>query len=638
MERRTRMSQISWRAIGDLVLATREQPRTERETFVRQECSDPALQDTLSAIIRDAFQLIDRKDALVDVPLEIGARVGPYVVVRRLGRGGMGEVFLAGDTRLDRAVALKCLIPDPNADSDLRGRIAREARAAARINHPHVATVHDVVEHGARTFIVMEYVEGESLAAVLRRRVLPAGRVAEIGGQLASAVAAAHRAGIIHRDLKPANVQLTPDGSVKILDFGIATATVVAASGTTRTDVSVIPRQLAPAAGTPGYMSPEQMLGQPLDERSDIFSLGVVLFEAAAGRKPVDSKDLLDVLSAIVKGLPRLDVVSSGVPENLADVIATCLAFEPERRFRSAVDLQLALEKIAKSSVLESPPRSRWLAIASAVLAVPVMVWVLGALCSAAFDISLGRSGPFAAEGALAYLVWGLNSVVAPLVQVALAIIALWTAGFVLRLVAMWSPAGRRISGLQRRFRDVAERIGLNDPSVFAQALTACGIAAIALVFWRFNTLMAAWTTFISTKTIVNLAPLAPGNTDEMVMYRATLTILLLLMAAGLFRVLRLRHARQIRRARGAVVALSSVVAVILLLVEVPYRLMFKNAEPRVPLDGERCYVIGDNGSEYLVYCPGASPPRNRVVAKTVLTPDVVKSSVVESIFTPAGR
>jgi hypothetical protein len=202
----------------------------------------------------------------------------------------------------------------------------------------------------------------------------------------------------------------------------------------------------------------------------------------------------------------------------------------------------------------------------------------------------------------------------------------------------MWSPAGRRISGLQRRFRDVAERIGLNDPSVFAQALTACGIAAIALVFWRFNTLMAAWTTFISTKTTVNLAPLAPGNTDEMVMYQATLTILLLLMAAGLFRVLRLRRARQIRRARGAVVALSSVVAVILLLVEVPYRLMFKNAEQRVALDGERCYVIGDNGSEYLVYCPGVSPPRNRVVAKTVLTPDVVKSSVVESIFTPAGR
>ena len=134
----------------------------------------------------------------------------------------------------------------------------------------------------------------------------------------------------------------------------------------------------------------------------------------------------------------------------------------------------------------------------------------------------------------------------------------------------------------------------------------------------------------------MNLAPLAPGNTDEMVMYRATLNILLLLMAAGLFRVVRLRHARRMRRARGAVVALSSVVAVILLLAEGPYRLMFKNAAPRAALGGERCYVIGDSGPEYLVYCPGVSPPRNRVVAKT--DPSLKLSGVVESIFTPPGR
>lgn len=630
------MSQFSWRDIGDLVLAAREQPRVERETFVRRACRDPELQDTLSAVIRDAFRMLDREDAIVDVPLEIGARVGPYVVVRRLGRGGMGEVFLAGDARLERAVALKCLIPDPNADSDLRGRIAREARAAARINHPHVATVHDVIEHGARAFIVMEYVEGESLAAILRRRTLPPDRVAEIGRQLASALAAAHRAGIIHRDLKPGNVQVTPDGSVKILDFGIATATMAAASATTRTDVSVIPRQLAAAAGTPGYMSPEQMLGRPVDERSDIFSLGVVLFEAAAGRKPVDSKDLLDVLSAIVKGLPRLDVVASGVPENLADVIATCLAFEPERRFRSADELQLALEPIGKSATGEPREGTWWLAFAAGIAGVLLMLWALGAMSLVAFNVSLERPSAFAPESPLAHVVWGGRSLVAPLVRVALALLALWTARFVLRLLTLWPRAARRLTRTQRAFRDMADRMGLNDPLILAQSLTVCGSGAIALVVWRFNAVIVAWGTFVSRNTVVNLAPLSPGNDDEKLLYRGVLTVLLILMTAGLLRVLRLRRARRIRRGRSTVAALSAVVGIILLLGEVPYRIMWQNKAPRATFGGERCYVIGDNGRDYMVYCPDVSPPRDRVVAKT--DPSLKLSGVVESIFTPADR
>jgi serine/threonine protein kinase len=168
-------------------------------------------------------------DELAD--LNPGSTVGPYVILDRLGRGGMGQVFLANDSRLRRKVALKCLLSRRNA-RDLRSQILREARAAARITHPNVAAVHDVIEHGARVFIVMEYVEGETLSARLRRGRLPIGTVIAIGRQLASALGAAHARGVVHRDLKPANIQVALDGSVKVVDFGVAAAVAAPAPAT----------------------------------------------------------------------------------------------------------------------------------------------------------------------------------------------------------------------------------------------------------------------------------------------------------------------------------------------------------------------------------------------------------------------
>jgi hypothetical protein len=628
------MSQTSWGAIEDLVLAARERPPAERETFVRTHCADPVLQDTISALFHDAAALFTRVDA-PDVQLEAGSRVGPYIVMRRLGRGGMGEVFLASDTRLDRAVALKCLTSGAGEDLELHDLIVREARAAARINHPHVATVHDVVEDGTRTFIVMEYVEGESLAAILRAGALPADRVVEIGRQLASALAAAHRTGIIHRDLKPANVQVMGDGAVKILDFGIAAASVVATTATTRTDLSVYPRQAAPTAGTPGYMSPEQMVGLSVDERSDVFSLGVVLFEAVTGRKAVERGDPLDVLALMIKGLPRADAISSSVPDDLADVIAKSLAPDPQQRFQSATEFQAALDAIGKPSAGERRALG-WLRKAvTAFFGLFLTIWLLGILSSAAYNITLERPAAFAVEPRLAHFVWGIKSLVAPLVLAALALIATWSGRFVLRIAALWPPLDQWLTQVQRRSRAVADRLSLNDPSVLAQALTTCGILAILLIVWRFGSLISAWTAFINRTQTANLVLLGPGESDRE-LYRQLLTVLLLSMAAGLLRVLRLRRTRRIRRGRGPVVALSAIVAVILLLLETPYRIMWKNDAPRAVLAGERCYVIGDNGREYLVYCPGLSPPRNRVVAKT--DPSLKVSGVVESIFTPAVR
>src|SRR6188508_580216 len=234
------MPPLSWPQTEALITATFESPIVERERFLRDSCTDPALRDGLLALVKtgasadrtSAFRTDDDESS----GLSVGSHVGPYIVVDRIGRGGMGEVFLARDPRLDRPVALKCVLSRHTGGPDVRNRIINEARAAARITHSGIAAVHDVVEHDGRTFIVMEYVQGQNLAALLRREPMPIARVVEIGWQLADALGAAHRVGIIHRDLKPANVQVTLDGSVKILDFGIAMALASATTDRTQTD------------------------------------------------------------------------------------------------------------------------------------------------------------------------------------------------------------------------------------------------------------------------------------------------------------------------------------------------------------------------------------------------------------------
>jgi serine/threonine protein kinase len=275
-----------------------------------------------------------------------GTTVGPYVILDRLGRGGMGQVFLANDSRLRRKVALKCLLSQRNARHDVRAQVLREARAAARISHPNVAAVYDVIEHGTRVFIVMEYVEGESLSARLKRERLPIGTVIAVGRQLASALGAAHARGIVHRDLKPANIQIALDGSVKVVDFGVAAAVAIPATVTAvtagYTDTAVRGLQ----AGTPGYMSPEQLVGRDAEPRSDIFSLGIVLFELATGQRLFTDSDPLHVIAALAKPMPRADSIDLEVPRELSDIIARALETDPGQRIQSAAEFESALAEL----------------------------------------------------------------------------------------------------------------------------------------------------------------------------------------------------------------------------------------------------------------------------------------------------
>jgi serine/threonine protein kinase/Tol biopolymer transport system component len=309
-----------------------------------------------------------------------GRKLGNYEIADKLGEGGMGEVWRARDTRLGRFVALKVLPPDFAADPDRRQRFAAEARAVGALNHPNVVAVYDVGEDGSLAYMVAELVEGESLRALINRGPVGARRLSEIGAQIADGLAAAHSLGILHRDLKPENIMITRDGRVKILDFGLAKQTVHSKGDETAT---VLLSQPGIVLGTAGYMSPEQVRAEPVDPRSDIFSLGCILYELATGSRAFAGGSAAEVMSAILKDEPpALASGSLPLPPALDTIIRRCLEKRPEQRFHSASDLAFALRSM--SSLSGSQP-------AQAVTKTPQRKWIwVVALATGGFLLAAG--------------------------------------------------------------------------------------------------------------------------------------------------------------------------------------------------------------------------------------------------------
>jgi tetratricopeptide (TPR) repeat protein/predicted Ser/Thr protein kinase len=289
-----------------------------------------------------------------------GPQIGPYRVIRRLGAGGMGTVLLAEDVRLRRPVALKTISDPENVTPQARQRLLHEARAAAALSHPHIAAVHDVLDADGQIVIVFEYVEGETLAATLRSGPLPVARAVEVACELADALDAAHAHGIVHRDLKPANIALSAKGRTVVLDFGIARILPTAEGTTTLGDSASGAGGLI---GTPGYAAPEQWAGQHADARSDLYSLGVVLFEMIAGRRPFEEPDVMALGQAVVtRRAPRLSSVVR-VPHDLDVLVSALLAQGPGDRPQSAREVIEALRPI-RTGLGASPaahvPAARW--------------------------------------------------------------------------------------------------------------------------------------------------------------------------------------------------------------------------------------------------------------------------------------
>ena len=278
----------------------------------------------------------------------IGKTVGHYRITSKLGAGGMGEVFLAQDTRLERNAAIKFLPADMAADPGRRQRFLTEARAASALNHPHVCTVYDVGETDeGQPFIAMEFVEGQSLDALVKQGSLAISRVVEIAVQVADALDAAHASRIVHRDIKPANISLNARGQVKVLDFGLAKR-MPDTDGENATQDFQQTRQ-GQVLGTPNYMSPEQALGKDVDHRTDVFSLGVVLYELTTGQRPFKGGNIAEIINKIVNEQPTaIARLNYDVPPELERITLKCLQKSPDRRYQTPRELMVDLRNLAR--------------------------------------------------------------------------------------------------------------------------------------------------------------------------------------------------------------------------------------------------------------------------------------------------
>jgi Tol biopolymer transport system component/tRNA A-37 threonylcarbamoyl transferase component Bud32 len=292
------------------------------------------------------------------VSLAAGSRLGPYEILAPIGAGGMGEVYRARDPRLNRDVAIKVLPHDRVADEYRRQRFVQEAKAASALNHPHIITIHEIESANGIDYLVMEYVRGKSLDALIPRQGMRLGEAVRIAIAVADAVACAHKSNIVHRDLKPANVMVGTDGAVKVLDFGLAKLLTDDESdphATTRTDEAITKR--GAVMGTLAYMSPEQASGEAVDARSDIFSFGSMLYEMVTGLGPFASRTPTDTLANVLRAQPKPPTELVPIlPRELERIILRCLRKEPDRRFQHMLDVKVELLEVKEESDSGPPP------------------------------------------------------------------------------------------------------------------------------------------------------------------------------------------------------------------------------------------------------------------------------------------
>jgi serine/threonine protein kinase/Tol biopolymer transport system component len=399
------MADEKWQKVRGVFDSALRQKPGERRRFVSEACGEDKL---LLAEVESLLSSHDSAESFMETPavaevahmiefetkkLEAGKRFGHYEIIGQIGAGGMGEVYLAKDTRLERKTAIKILPVSVAQDGERMLRFVREAKSASALNHPNIITIYEIGETDHTHFIATEYIEGDTLRAGLERGRLEASEALGIAVQVASALAAAHEAGIVHRDIKPENIMLRRDRIVKVLDFGIAKLAEQREGGEARTDLPTrrFLTEHGAIIGTVGYMSPEQVRGQRVDHRADIFSFGCVLYEMLTGKQAFGGGSVGEMMSAILKDEPEeLTQPDGKLPPQLVHVVRHCPEKQPERRFQSASDLGFALEALSLTPALHnsalmtaatSAPRRnlRWLVlIAVMAVAAGVLAWRLG--------------------------------------------------------------------------------------------------------------------------------------------------------------------------------------------------------------------------------------------------------------------
>jgi hypothetical protein len=664
------MDADSWRQAKSVLEAALLCAPAERDAFVAARCAEPWLRREVLACLNEhdegflesaltisnTFEQATSSDE-AEAPPDVrpGQRIADrYEVIRRLGAGGMGHVFLANDTDLERPVALKFLIAAASV-ADVRSRIFHEARAAARVTHSNIAVVHDVGMHEGRAFLVMEYVDGENLAQLLKRERPSLEKILTVGRQLASALTVAHEKGIIHRDLKPANIQLARDGSAKILDFGVAHAMAsvdepVGSSTTTAAFSTVTVRTERGAIrhpGTPAYMSPEQMFGKPIDGRSDIYSLGVILYEMATGHRPYSTDDPLDVVLALSHKLLRPNGAETHLPETVNDVIGKMLAVDLDQRYQTAAEVEGAFAALMAPEPLgwASRLRSALLVAARVVARVAVAVAVAAAFVTFlgywetfGFNNSLGRLGtPFDDTSQASWFLWGRRSLLLPTINVLLIFFIYWAVRGVIRLLRVSKHVDTMLKTGATQTHRLESRLNLQDPSVLGQAVALVGGLLLVAILWRFHSfIVAATTQSIDNHAADYFLPLKPGKGRPRLdaqYYQWSLCFLTVALGLAITRIRRLRARSPLRRGTGALALVSAMTASAIVLCVTPYRIEWMSVMPRLEVAGERCYRIGENGDDWLIHCPDRPPPRNRTVKRT--DPTIADMRMTESIFIP---
>jgi serine/threonine protein kinase len=380
-----------WERITELLNAALEREAGERSGFLRAECGQDL---ELLTEVQSLLGAYEKAGAFLESPAAVagglvpapgragtlaGRTLGPYRMERELGHGGMGVVYLAEDTRLGRKVAVKILPPEFSADTARKERLRHEARAAAALSHAAIATVFSLEELDGWLCLVTEYVRGDTVRSEIQRGPLSLDLVIETGIQVARGLAAAHAAGVIHRDLKPDNVIRSLQGGVKILDFGIARVdTPFDAAAPRLTDAGMV-------VGTPGYMSPEQLDGADVDPRTDIFALGVLLFELATGEHPfAGPTQAATVANVYTSDPPHLGTLDPGLPAELDAIVRKCLRRHRTERYSSALDVARDLQDLREGKLRLPAPAGATVGPSS-----PLWWWRLHQLCAVLVESAL---------------------------------------------------------------------------------------------------------------------------------------------------------------------------------------------------------------------------------------------------------
>jgi serine/threonine-protein kinase len=591
---------------------------------------------------------LTRTPAASDLPTEVSSPHlwGDFRLIGELGRGGFGRVYHAWDPTLTRDIALKVVrLPDATEAATA----LHEGRMLARVRHRNVVTVYGALQIGDEVGVWMELIRGRHLSQVIREQgPMGAEEATVVGISLCQALAAVHAAGLLHRDIKANNVMRESGGRIVLMDFG-----------TGRENESTLAADLA---GTPVYMAPEILDGGPASVQSDLYSLGVLLYYIVTGQYPVAGRSLLELSLAHRRGeRQHLADRRPDLPEGFIRAVERALSQEPAGRPASAGTLMRDLTNALPSAVgpdvrgpdgarpdpwtpstvpphtpgsttpatLMAPsPVGRWV---GTVAVSALLIGVLGLLTTAGFNLSLERTSVFSTDGVVDWWIFGIRSLVWPAVLCTVVVIAGRLAITVWRGILHVVPALRRLVGaVSGQVRSTVKHLGITGPAGASQWLVLLQVVALALVWRRFIPLIEA-VTYPGSVDAGRLGLLS-STSLEPVYFQSAAALLVFGMGLAWYRLLAAPGGPEgvhwSTRVAGAAVLLIAI-----LMLVIPYRLLYHNEMPRVQLGEERCYRLGAHDGQVLLYCPDRTPPRVTTADENV----VVMTGITENIFTPGS-